>query len=95
MAYAHAKSRPQDTIFVCPGVVDLLHMDPITGISNLHFSTVVEFADYITGLLEEGDTNFHQAYPQSHIIFAPITSLNLRRYSMTGDEDPFHQYVVD
>ena len=95
MVYAHGRSQPQDTTFVCPGVIDMLYTDPSTGISSLHFNTVAELTDHITALLNEGDINFHQVFPQSHIVFAPITGLDLSRYSMTNDDDAYHQYIAN
>ena len=73
LAYAHAKACPQDTILICPGVGDLLYTDSITGMSSLRFSSVSELSDHITGLLNEGEVNFHKAYPRSHILFSTLT----------------------
>ena len=95
IAYAHAKGRPQDTVIVCPGVIDLLYIDQNTGMSSLRFETVAKLVDCITGLLNEGDVNYHQAHPNSHLIFAPMTGLDLARYPMTNDHDSYHQYIVN
>ena len=79
MAYARAKSRPQDTVIICPAVRDMLNVDQHTGASTLRHLTVEYMTDHITALLNEGDVNFHVAYPRSHIIFAPLTGIDLRR----------------
>ena len=68
MAYARAKSRPQDTVIICPGVRDMLNVDNHTGESTLRHLTVENMTDHITALLKEGGVNFHVAYPQSHIV---------------------------
>ena len=94
-AFAHAMSRPQDTVIICPGVTDILHADPITGTLSLRFTSIAEMTEHVLGLLNEGDTNFHQAFPNSHIIFAPITGLDIKRFPLLADMDPYHQYVVN
>ena len=40
LAYAHAQARPHDTVFICPGVIDFLTTDQVTGMSSLRFTTV-------------------------------------------------------
>ena len=95
MAYARAKSRPQDTVIICPGVRDMLNVDNHTGESTLRYLTVENMTDHITALLNEGDVNFNVAYPTSHIIFAPMTGVDLKCYAMTNDNDGHHQYVID
>ena len=95
LAYAHTKARPKDTILICPGVGDLLYTDPITGMSSLRFDSVSELSDHITGLLNEGEVNFHKAYPRSHILFGTLTGMELKRYAMTQDTDPYHQYIIN
>ena len=73
----------------------MLNVDQHTGISTLRFLSVEDMTNLITALLNEGDVNFHMAYPQSHIIFAPLTGIDLKRYAMTNDRDGHHQYVID
>ena len=72
VAYAYTKACPHDTILLCPGVGDLLYTDLITGMLSLRFNLVTELSDHVTGLLNEGEVNFHKAYPRSHIIFGTI-----------------------
>ena len=95
MAYTHAMTRLQDTTFICLGVVDMLNTDSNTGISTLCFQAVAEMTEYITGILNEGNVNFHQDFPQSHIVFGLMTDLDLKRYPMTNDDDSYHQYIID
>ena len=69
--------------------------DPTTATASLRFTTIGEMTEHVLGLLNEGDTNFHQAFPASHIIFAPITGLDIKRFPLLADMDPYHQYVVN
>ena len=95
LAYAHAQARPQDTVFICPGVIDFLTTDQVTGMSSLRYTTVEDLTSHIIGLLNEGDVNYHIAYPESHISFALISGFDIRRYPMTADENGYHQYVIN
>ena len=95
LAYAHAQAYPQDTVFICPGVIDFLTTDQVTGMSSLRFTTVEELTTHIIGLLNEGNVNYHIAFPDSHIAFAPISGFDIRRYPMTADDNGFHQFVIN
>ena len=95
MAYAHAKARPQDTVIVCPGVIDFLYIGQTTGQSSLRFNSVAEAVDHITSLINEGDVNYHTAYPHSHMIFGLLTGMDLAAYPMANEKDTFKQYVIN
>ena len=82
-------------MIICPGVSDMLNVDQHTRKSTSRHLSVENMTDHITALLNEGDVNFHVAYQQSHIIFAPLTGIDLKRYAMTNDVDGYHQYVID
>ena len=87
--------RDHRTVIVCPGVINFLDIDQTTGQSSLRFDSVAEAVDHITSLINEGDVNYHTAYPHSHMIFGLLTGIDLATYPMTNEKDTFKQYVVD
>ena len=93
--WEHTMHHRHDVIIFNSGVNELTRLDEVTGVYKVAFHTVEEATDHCISAYQEFELNYHKRFPQTPIIFAQISGLDISASPYTRDYNPHHQDIIN